>query len=502
MDERYPIHPRRESFSSRCGRWPDDRPFAILRLVKTIPILAGIGPVSSSRRGMRAARTAFFLCALCASVRAAPMRIVFVGDSITGQSRNHPDGFARQMDAALAATQPADSPVEVVALGGSGQTVGSWRHVEKTSRENPATLDIRGVDVRDELAKPADALLVMLGMNDVLSPSMGDAAEDVDRWRAQLVELVDALVARTSPRALFLASSPPCTEDPASPKNRLLGAMAKRAESVAEEKGGRFVPVHANLLHRLSVLRKRVPDAHVTQDFVHPNTYGHLLLAEQFLRALDFPEAADWLAQERIAPYERALAEPWTDEAIAAFHARPAAAPWLVCAPIRMPHWGPGNRAFEPDKVEGPVEAAVEAGKSLAEIRAMEGLPAWTKAVASLDYTGGDNPDSLDFAQVLHARVHDGAYAARVFACDRDLDALLRIDRKTFAGEQHLTVWLNGERLFCEPFRKAEIPVSLRRGENLLFLRTAHLSWQWQLSAGLAPADGGTLEGVRIATEE
>lgn len=34
----------------------------------------------------------------------AAERIVFVGDSITGQSRNHSEGFARQMDAAYAAT--------------------------------------------------------------------------------------------------------------------------------------------------------------------------------------------------------------------------------------------------------------------------------------------------------------------------------------------------------------------------------------------------------------
>jgi hypothetical protein len=125
----------------------------------------------------------------------AAERIVFIGDSITGQSRISAHGYANQLDDAYAATRvEADRPV-VVALGGSGQTVESWRNVEFESRENATTtLDVPGVYVGPNLDQPTDRLVVLLGMNNVLAPSTADTPESIAAFKGQL------LPARDEPR--------------------------------------------------------------------------------------------------------------------------------------------------------------------------------------------------------------------------------------------------------------------------------------------------------------
>ena len=72
-------------------------------------------------------------------------RVVLVGDSITGQSRNHPAGFAHQIDWALQQAYPGCHP-HVIALGGSGQGVQAWLNTEKRSRTEAFPLDVKGLD--------------------------------------------------------------------------------------------------------------------------------------------------------------------------------------------------------------------------------------------------------------------------------------------------------------------------------------------------------------------
>jgi lysophospholipase L1-like esterase len=109
-------------------------------------------------------------------------RVVFVGDSITGQGMNiGPGGFINLFKAGLDAARP-DSDVSVVPLGGSGQTVGSWQNVEKQSRGKETYLDVKNIDVREALDRHADILIVMLGMNDSLSPSMDASPASLDAW--------------------------------------------------------------------------------------------------------------------------------------------------------------------------------------------------------------------------------------------------------------------------------------------------------------------------------
>ena len=112
---------------------------------------------------------AFISLALYAATSFAGERILVVGDSITGHSMNLPYGYAHEIRNAL---KDAGSDMEFVPLGGSGQTIFSWRNIIKNSYENNFRLDIEGIMIKEEFDKGADAILVHLGMNDALQPSI------------------------------------------------------------------------------------------------------------------------------------------------------------------------------------------------------------------------------------------------------------------------------------------------------------------------------------------
>ena len=76
---------------------------------------------------------------------------------------------------------------------------------------------------------------------------------------------------------------------------------------------------------------------------------------------------------------------------------------------------------------------------------------------------------------------------------------MLAIGKNSFAGESHLTVWLNGTPVYQDKLKRVEVPVKLLAGWNTLVLKSAHVTWQWQVSAGLRPAPGDALDALRYA---
>ena len=81
----------------------------------------------------------FFLSAITAAALLLPAssfaeRILVVGDSITGHSMNLKFGYTHQVRKALKESGVGD--VEFIPLGGSGQSVSSWRNVISTSPES------------------------------------------------------------------------------------------------------------------------------------------------------------------------------------------------------------------------------------------------------------------------------------------------------------------------------------------------------------------------------
>ena len=199
------------------------------------------------------------------------------------------------MDEALAACPPDEGPFTIVALGGSGQTVQSWQSVEKRSRGQPFTLDVKTIDVKTELSRPADILIVMLGMNNALAPHIEDTPESIEAWIACYRDLVAALRERCTPKRLVLCSVTPCTEAYDGPKNRLIRNMNAAVLRLCVELGAAYAKTGETVWRVMARGRRIAPDFHGTGDFVHPNAVGHAAIAAAMLDAIGQTDAAAWV---------------------------------------------------------------------------------------------------------------------------------------------------------------------------------------------------------------
>jgi len=430
------------------------------------------------------------------SLKNGNARVVFVGDSITGLGRNMGCGFAHLMEAGLKATYP-DAKPGLVALGGSGQGVRSWLSVEKSSRAKERMLDVKNVPVKANLDRPADVLVVMLGMNDVLAPYIAEDKASLGRWREDYRKLVEALRARVQPGTIALATATPCTEDPKSPKNRLLAEMNRKARSLAEELGALVIPTNQAVWKVLEQGRKLERDFHVTYDFVHPNEAGQTAIAVAMLRGLGEPEAAEWLEKGRLARVLAAAAAR-LDKAVTPAN---EPAPWLVAAKLVQPCWV-GNR-FLADKARTPIDEAIGNGKDFTRpIDVGKGrILKWQPYVPSVNYTGLDAPGSVDFAAVTHAANFEGGYGVRWIRSDKERPVTLHLGSNVFAGVIHLTVWLNGRELYSgmitgEPKQRATLDACLVKGWNTLAFKANHRTWQWQVFVKVVPVGDDALEDL------
>ena len=228
-------------------------------------------------------------------------RIVFVGDSITGQGGNGGAGGWVGLIGSGLKNQNPESHQVLVALGGSGQTVGGWTNVERKSRTAPTFLDVKTFDLQVELGQHADVVVIMLGMNDVLSPSMAGTPESIQKWSDNYRLLINALRERTTPRLVALATPTPCTEDPVGPKNVVMDKMVEALTKLAAEEKCIVLPTRALSWEILDQGRRLKPDFHFVGDQVHPNPYGHAAIAAGMLKG--FGEVA-----ASTATVEKALA--------------------------------------------------------------------------------------------------------------------------------------------------------------------------------------------------
>lgn len=248
-------------------------------------------------------------------------RILFVGDSITGQGGN--GGFVVMMRAAYKEVHP-DATTTFIPLGGSGQTVGSWTYMEKSTRDKDAKdsdLDVKGFGLKSNLDQPADVVIIMLGMNDILSPSMGAQTADFDRWAAQYTTLVTALRDRmkppvdatgaapatqpdqVKPRIIALATFTNNTDDMNSPKNIVRAELNKRVVEIARTNGCVLLPVGQAVEALLYEGRTLQSDFHVTGDMVHPNQFGHAAIAQSMLAGLGETVAAKKVEEKYLTPF-------------------------------------------------------------------------------------------------------------------------------------------------------------------------------------------------------
>ncbi|MFG0250053.1 MAG: GDSL-type esterase/lipase family protein, partial [Phycisphaeraceae bacterium JB051] len=411
------------------------------------------------------------------------VRLLFVGDSITGQSRNVRSGYAHQFEAAVKAVYPDSNP-QIISLGGSGHSVGSWAGIEKKSRDKSVILDVKTIDVHEELAKPADVLVIMLGMNDVLAPYVAYSEPSMDKWVGRYQKLIDALKLRVSPKVLALASITPCTEVPYSPKNMLISQLNDRIAALAKQNNARLLPTSQTVWEIQTEGRTRASDFHVTADYVHPTTAGHIGIAMGMLKGLGESQAAKWLEDNRLTEVyqniaKRGSAFAWDiqsgfhpqnrDQAsysityhwlnpkgqtnvnptitltvpegwqvspstlttptgrftvfgkpdrlqnIVTLHANADGlqqrsdifipAPWLVGYSFVQRLWKQPGYQFMTDKAHTPIDDVIEAGGDFTKsIDLGNGQTlTWLDYTPSINFTGGTNPASVDFAAMLHA---------------------------------------------------------------------------------------------------
>jgi len=509
-------------------------------------------------------------------------RVVFVGDSITGHSMNLADGYCRQMTWALKQAHP-DGAHTLVSLGGSGQGVGSWMGRATYTNSEPAYLDIRGIEVRTTLDAGADVLVIMLGMNDLLAPYVGDTPEAIGKWRGQYESLLRVLRARTHPRLTALCSVTLLTEDDRSPKNVMRDRLNREIAALAKAEGCLYVPTGEATRDLLRRGRKLDPGFHVARDFVHPGAAGHAAIATAMLKGLGETHAARliedrylgalapagsypvlsyeiaarshggntqtntytltywWSAgatSNRSAAVTLALPAGWrldsqahtgTDgvftvtgcpdaltnglvlraRAADVERARTVTVPtsWRICAGLPNPSAWSSTSGFTytPTKGLRDTDRSLILGEGFFAPLAKEGTVfPWVIHTPSVNYTGGEDPASVDPFALTFGKAFESLYAARWIYSARRREAGLHLSSSVFAGTIGLCVWLNGTRCYAgtltaEPKKSARVGVTLEAGWNRLLIKADHTTWQWQFACAVEGRDGDDLGDLRYA---
>ncbi len=509
-------------------------------------------------------------------------RIVFVGDSITGLGSNNPAGFVHLIEQTMRQTRPHNT-MTFASLGGSGQSVGSWLNVEKTSRQTDFNLDVPNVGVKTTLDRGADVLLVMLGMNDILAPYVTGQPKELDAWADRYRKLMHTLRERVHPRIIAIATITLATEDLAAPKNRVIAQLNERVVALARQERCLVLPTHETMRAFLEEGRRYRSDFHVTYDYVPPNTAGQVAIAVGMLKGLGEQSASHVLMQKYGADLQRQALGKWSplscsveledgplNAVVQTFQLRyrwiagseheqgsprvsivapqgwevtppfrraasgeftvkgqpnhlenvltveategrtmrrirtAIPAPWLVgTGAINGSAWQGGR--FDPASGRLPIDASFSRGSGLGEpASAVEAKNlVWRRYFASVNYTGGPDPTSVDFWGGSFGRTFEVGYAARWIHSQRDRPVTLRLGSAAFAGNIGLTVWLNGRQLYAgtitgEPGKKASVQSVLHHGENCLVFKCNHCSWLWQASVGVQGVASDDLSDVRI----
>ena len=421
-------------------------------------------------------------------------RVVFIGDSITGQGGGWLGaGYVFKMREALVAAYP-DSKPDLVPLGGSGMSVGAWLNLAKNDDKQKHDLDVKGIEVAAALSKPADVMIVMLGMNDLLAPYVNESDASLDQWLANYRNLITTLSARLKPKVIGLATITPQTEDPGTPKNRVMSRMNERIAKLATELKARLIPTNAMYWDALHHARHTQPDFTLSGDRIHPGPTGHVVIARAMLSGLGEEKAAEWLKSERL------------DKTLANLKPGPAPTPpppWLVTSGLILRGWQ--EKPADADLAPNPIELAIESGGDFTQAPAKEnGAPlTWRTFQSSINLTDGANPGSVDFAGICFGQNFEAGYGARWIRSDKPRKLKLDLKTSGVGSVIHLTVWLNGQRLYSnlltqEPKRQTCRELELRPGWNVLVFKSCHRTWQWQHALNLTELDGSAPLGLDI----
>ena len=514
-------------------------------------------------------------------------RIIFVGDSITAQSVAGTQGYYHQFTNALHTVYPAYTN-EVISLGFSGNTLFDWKDsLEVRSRTQSVPANCGGFDVRTAFAKHGDVVFVLLGMNDILKPTMRDDDAVLKTWKDKYRELIVAIRERVTPREIVLCEITPLTEDPLSPKNRVRDRLDRLARELAKEEKCRVAATGASVFDAVARCRKAHQDYHVIPDTVHPQQpLGHAAITRGMVEALQDgklsaafnaridaeiaklqparPTVTYWFKPQpgcaadraeqtytlacfwndgteakaaRVPTFSLELPQGWRvtegpitkteaafticgtpdrlrtpvtivakagDEMVRQTVQIPA--PWrVVCGPDNGGAWT-RPRGYQPTNSVPFMEADLVAGRHFTEpFSDGKRVYGWQVNTPCVDYTAGDDPNSVVPYSLCFGSENDVLYAVRWVYSSKARPVEIELSHRTFSATHGFVVWINGERVLTADLNrsgknKASGQAALKQGWNCLLVRNDHLQWQRQFACALRPVTANdTLDDLRYS---
>lgn len=204
-------------------------------------------------------------------------RILFIGDSVTDSSRDKSSdpngsdlgsGYVSMVDAMLAVRYP-DIRIDVVNTGVNGNRV-----IDLESRWQSDAIDIE-----------PDWLSILIGFNDVwrqIDPQDTVVQVDPELFESTYRKILDQI--RPTLKGLILMAPYIIENDRNDPTRIMLAQYGAIVEKLASEFDGHLVELQPAFDARLE---HRDPETY-SSDRIHPTMTGHLVIAKNALRTLDF----------------------------------------------------------------------------------------------------------------------------------------------------------------------------------------------------------------------
>lgn len=452
----------------------------------------------------------FFLAVIfgfSASVEAE--RVLVVGDSITAQS-NQNWGFTPIVRHALAETGVSD--VQFVPLGWSGQTISGWIPVVANSytQENLHG-DRAEILFKQEFDLGADTILIFLGMNDALCPTVEATEAGYAQWKADYCTLIDALRKRVpSFKRLLLCPPTMLTENPYAFKNQMMDRMGQIMTEVAKEKNAEILDFRGEIKRFFLNARLQNNSFHFTPDCVHPQGDGHKVMAWTILKAIG-QDAAAARVYETIPAWIRDFSAPGmslfvfnsseTGRMQLRGHLRGAAksslevvcpegwkldeirdlpgdefeiclsghsaaltseltvkageivrtiklnAPFFVSPCLDGKPFNGGD-GYDPAATRTSLDDEILAGKDPLTAQ-LNGQPIpWTVYYPQADVTGFDVPCAIDFSSVQNGFKFQTAYVVRKVTSPKAQTVTLKINALSFSTMAFPTIYVNGKQVY------------------------------------------------------
>lgn len=208
-------------------------------------------------------------------------RLVMTGDSVTDCGRpyeakagtpwSHGDGYVNLVYAFLTALYP-EKQIMVINTGKSGNTI-----VELEDRWQ-----------EEVLALKPDWISVLIGVNDVWRQFDGQLEQcsivDKETFRKKY----EGLIQQTLPqvKGMILMGPFMIEENKEQPMRKMVEEYAEVARTLAEK----YDLLYIDLQKKMNKFLESLSSYHISQDRVHPNIKGHMIIAKAFMDAI----GTDW----------------------------------------------------------------------------------------------------------------------------------------------------------------------------------------------------------------